>query len=267
MNSFARADDFDTSNSSAKIVVDESTVSSIGSGDWAILKESFTRTTRHGGLSLKWRGDSPVPATRPTNLHLALKRGFDVVSASLLIVGLAPLLVIVALLVKITSRGPVLFNQAREGLDGRSFQALKFRSMTIDHCDHSGVAQTISNDPRLTSIGRFIRRTSIDELPQLFNVVRGDMSLVGPRPHVAGMYAGGKLYRDLVPYYEDRLLMRPGITGWAQANGLRGPTTETAKAIARVDHDLAYIHNFTIWLDVKILVLTVRNEFLTGSGH
>ncbi|MHA6297971.1 sugar transferase [Devosia sp. CAU 1758] len=206
--------------------------------------------------------DTPV-----RSFNLTLKRVIDIVGAVAGLTLLAPLLIIVALVIKATSPGPVFFRQDREGLDGKSFQVLKFRSMRVDSCDISGIAQTVQNDARLTPVGRFIRKTSIDELPQLVNVLVGDMSLVGPRPHVPGMLAGGQAYRDLVPYYGDRLAMRPGITGWAQANGLRGPTHDNRLARERVDHDLAYIQNFSIWLDMNILVRTLVREFVTGSGH
>lgn len=237
--------------------------------DWFIPGDGKKFIMRVNGLPLVWRGQSPrgpLP-TRARQRHLKAKRVFDLMIAALAVLVLSPLLLIVALLIKMTSPGPVLFKQAREGLDGTTFQALKFRSMRAEQGDASGVKQTIKGDPRITAIGRFIRRTSIDELPQLFNVLGGTMSIVGPRPHVAGMLAGGVDYRALVPYYADRLVMRPGITGWAQANGLRGSTDDAVVSIARIDHDLAYVQNFSIWLDFKIMLLTVQREFLTGSGH
>lgn len=228
--------------------------------------ERETRVSWHSGLPL--RRDTPVKKDTPMRrFNMALKRVIDIVGALAGLALLAPLLIIVALVIKATSPGPVFFRQEREGFDGQNFQVLKFRSMRVDNCDISGIAQTVQNDARLTPVGRFIRKTSIDELPQLVNVLIGDMSLVGPRPHVPGMLAGGQAYRDLVPHYGDRLAMRPGITGWAQANGLRGPTHDSRRARERVDHDLAYIQNFSIWLDMKILVRTLVREFVTGSGH
>jgi lipopolysaccharide/colanic/teichoic acid biosynthesis glycosyltransferase len=143
---------------------------------------------------------------------------------------------------------------------------LKFRTMYDDHADPTGQAQTRPDDERITPVGRLLRRTSIDELPQLINVITGDMSLVGPRPHVAGMLAAGIDYAELVPYYNLRHTMRPGLSGWAQANGLRGPTDSAEIARARIDHDIAYIQNFSIWLDLKIIWLTLVKEFVTGSG-
>lgn len=225
--------------------------------------------TWHSGLPLTWSGSEPavVATTRRRSFELAVKRAFDVVVAFLALAGLLPLLLLVALVIKVSSPGPVLFRQAREGINGSHFDVFKFRSMRIDVCDPSGVAQTRENDVRVTGIGRFIRRTSIDELPQLLNVLRGEMSLIGPRPHVPGMYAGGTVYKKLVPYYDARLAVLPGLSGWAQANGLRGLTTDADSARARIDHDIAYVQNFSFILDLKIIVMTVWREFVTGSGH
>jgi lipopolysaccharide/colanic/teichoic acid biosynthesis glycosyltransferase len=139
--------------------------------------------------------------------------------------------------------------------------------MYVDRCDDSGEQQTLAEDDRIMPIGHFIRRTSIDELPQLLNVLTGDMSVVGPRPHVAGQRAGGLPYREVVPYYEKRHSMLPGLTGWAQANGFRGSTIDIKHAVARVDHDIAYIQNFSFWLDLKIVIRTAAREFITGSGY
>lgn len=196
---------------------------------------------------------------------LLAKRLIDVSLSAFALVMLSPLLVFVALAIKLSSDGPVLFGQTREGLLGQPFVAYKFRSMVAAQGDVSGVEQTVRNDPRITPLGRFMRRTSIDELPQLFNVLKGEMSLVGPRPHVKNMMAGGMSYRELVPYYDARLTMLPGLTGWAQANGLRGYTDDAALARARIHHDLAYIERFSLWLDLKIIVMTLRHEFLRGG--
>lgn len=208
-----------------------------------------------------------VLPSRERNRQLVLKRAFDVLVTAAALFALAPLLCLVAIAVKVSSRGPVFFRQSREGLGGQSFEMFKFRSMRVEDSDVSGVKQTVSDDPRVTPVGRFLRRTSIDELPQLFNVLLGDMSLVGPRPHVAGMMAGGMLYTDLVPYYAARFDMLPGITGWAQANGLRGATTQAEIAKARVDHDIAYIQNFSLLLDLRIIWMTLRREFIGGTGN
>jgi lipopolysaccharide/colanic/teichoic acid biosynthesis glycosyltransferase len=128
------------------------------------------------------------------------------------------------------------------------------------------VRQTTSDDQRVTAIGRLLRHTSLDELPQLLNVIKGDMSLVGPRPHVPGMLAASMPYEHLVPYYFQRHVVRPGVTGLAQVNGYRGTTTDAQSAIGRVSYDLEYIETWSLWLDVRIILRTVSREFLSGSG-
>jgi lipopolysaccharide/colanic/teichoic acid biosynthesis glycosyltransferase len=159
-----------------------------------------------------------------------------------------------------------MFRQRRYGRGGHTFEILKFRTFFVDATDQGGTRQTRRNDPRVTPFGRLLRRSSLDELPQLWNVLRGDMSLVGPRPHVPRMLAGGMLYEQLVPYYCMRHRVRPGITGLAQVNGLRGGTEDPGIARARVDQDLVYIEHWSLTLDVRILWQTFRAEFLTGNG-
>ena len=198
--------------------------------------------------------------------QLKVKRAFDVVVSLAAIVVLLPLLVVIAICIKTTSRGPVLFRQVRWGAEGRTFEVLKFRSMRVEACDASGISQTVENDPRLTLIGAWMRKTNMDELPQLFNVLVGDMSLVGPRCHPVGMLAAGKAYEELVHNYHVRHAMRPGITGLAQVRGLRGPTVQASKARQRIACDLYYIHNYSLWLDVKIIFATIRNELFGGTG-
>lgn len=199
-------------------------------------------------------------------LEHSLKRALDVVLAALALIALSPLLLLVALAIKLTSRGPVLFIQQRPGLNGKLFPMLKFRTMFTHLGDKVGKQQTVRNDTRVTPIGRFLRKTSIDELPQLINVLIGHMSIIGPRPHPVVMFAAGRPYEELVPYYDMRLAMRPGLSGWAQVNGFRGPTDQPELAFGRINHDVAYIQNFSIALDVKIIVATIRHEFLAGSG-
>ncbi|WP_237153134.1 sugar transferase [Oryzibacter oryziterrae] len=200
------------------------------------------------------------------NVQLAVKRLFDILASLGGLIVLGPMLITVALIIKATSRGPVFFRQKRTGYNNELFEILKFRSMYTDRCDMSGVAQTTSNDPRITPIGRILRKTNIDELPQLINVLLGDMSLIGPRPHVPGMLAAGMTYEELVDDYADRHMMRPGITGLAQANGFRGPTTEPEPAMMRAVLDLEYCREFSLWLDAKILVRTVISELKGGKG-
>nr|WP_075214514.1 sugar transferase [Mongoliimonas terrestris] len=217
----------------------------------------------------------PVRAAEPVSTIVGtarpwqhgLKRAMDFSLALAALIALSPLLLTIALIIKTTSRGPVFFKQYRVGLGNSQFEIYKFRSMFTERCDLTGVSQTTENDPRVTPIGRFIRKTSIDELPQLLNVLKGDMSLVGPRPHVAGMLAGGVPYEELVANYPMRHAMRPGLTGLAQVNGFRGPTTDATKARLRVEYDLEYIRRFSIALDLRIILRTVWTEFLSGSGY
>ncbi|MBA2401839.1 MAG: sugar transferase [Bradyrhizobium sp.] len=194
------------------------------------------------------------------------KRLFDVVVASAAVLFLAPLLIAIAIGIKVTSSGPVLFHQYRYGYRNRAFKIYKFRSMRTDAGDNSGVKQTVQGDARVTRIGRLLRKTSLDEIPQLFNVIKGDMSLVGPRPHVPGMLAAELPYEHLVPYYFQRHTARPGITGLAQVSGCRGSTVEPNRAISRIDYDLVYIESWSLRMDVMIIARTIRKEFLSGSG-
>jgi lipopolysaccharide/colanic/teichoic acid biosynthesis glycosyltransferase len=194
------------------------------------------------------------------------KRAFDFVGASLALLFLAPLFAAIAIAIKATSPGPVFFRQDRYGYRNHFFRILKFRTMHTHLTDVGGTQQTINDDPRITPLGRILRRTSLDELPQLINVLKGDMSLVGPRPHVPGMLAANMLYEDLVPYYFQRHGVRPGITGLAQMNGCRGSTTDAAQAIARIDYDLEYIETWSLGRDIDIILRTCVREFLTGSG-
>ncbi len=182
----------------------------------------------------------------------AAKRVLDVTVASLCLLFLAPLMVLTSLAIVVESGRPILFRQHRKGFGARPFSILKFRSMTVRE-DGSDVVQATRGDQRITRIGRMIRRTSIDELPQLFNVLRGDMSLVGPRPHAL---AHDDYYDGLIASYALRQHVKPGITGWAQIKGLRGETREVEQMRARVEHDLWYIENWSIWLDLRILMVT-----------
>jgi polysaccharide biosynthesis protein PslA len=205
-------------------------------------------------------------ASRCDPSHDAMKRIFDLVGASLALLFFAPLLIAIALAIKATSSGPVFFRQARYGQRNRLFRIYKFRTMYAHLGDAAGVRQAVNNDDRVTPVGRFLRQTSLDELPQLFNVLKGEMSLVGPRPHVPGMLAGGMVYEDLVPYYFQRHMVRPGITGLAQVSGCRGSTAHRASAIARIDLDLDYIVIWSHRLDLRIIGRTIVTEFLSGNG-
>jgi len=182
-----------------------------------------------------------------------LKRSFDIAGASVGLLLLSPLLLIIALVVRLTSPGPALYFQERRGFNGSNFRILKFRSMTVME-DGRSMQQAQLNDPRVTPVGRFLRRTSLDELPQLINVLRGEMSLVGPRPHAISHddELSGKF--DL---YAQRQRIKPGITGWAQVNGYRGDTSTQDKIEGRTLHDLYYAENWSLLLDVWIVILTI----------
>ncbi len=199
-------------------------------------------------------------------LQLAAKRAIDIAASATALLVLLPAFVILAILIRMDSPGPVFFRQVRWGQDGKKIQVYKFRSMRSDLGDPSGVAQTIKNDPRITRLGATMRRTNLDELPQLINVLKGDMSLVGPRCHAVNMLAAGRLYEDLVPDYHRRHSMRPGITGLAQMRGLRGPTDRADKARARIACDLYYVYRFNLWLDFKIIIGTLVSEIGGGTG-
>ena len=176
----------------------------------------------------------------------------DIVLAALLLILLSPLMLCIALVVKFTSVGPAIFKQRRYGLDGEEITVYKFRSMTVSE-DGNIIDQAQKNDPRITKIGAFLRRTSLDELPQFINVLQGRMSMVGPRPHAV---AHNELYRTLIKGYMLRHKIKPGITGWAQVNGLRGETEVLEKMQARIEYDLYYLRNWSIWLDLWIIMLT-----------
>jgi lipopolysaccharide/colanic/teichoic acid biosynthesis glycosyltransferase len=199
-------------------------------------------------------------------VQIALKRVADIVIAAIALIVLFPVLLAIFVAIRVTSPGPAFFSQLRWGKDCTKIRVFKFRSMYADLSDHSGVEQTRLGDHRITPLGAILRKTSIDELPQLFNVLRGDMSLVGPRCHAIGMKAAGVLYEELVPNYHLRHAVRPGITGLAQVRGFRGPTDLAAVSRARIAFDLHYIQVFSIWLDIKIIALTVWTEMRGGKG-
>lgn len=181
---------------------------------------------------------------------------FDKFVGGLALLALAPLMLVVAAAIKLDSRGPVLFRQKRYGYNNQLVEVFKFRSMYTDRCDVNAAKLVTKDDPRVTRVGRFIRKTSIDELPQLFNVILGNLSLVGPRPHALEAKAAGSLYDKVVDGYFARHKVKPGITGWAQINGWRGETDTPEKILKRVEHDIYYIENWSLLLDVYILLKT-----------
>jgi len=184
------------------------------------------------------------------------KRVFDIICATVVLTLATPLFVILALLIKLESRGSVLFRQKRYGFNNEVIEVYKFRSMRQELSDPEAKTLTQRNDPRVTRLGKFMRRTSLDELPQLINVLRGEMSIVGPRPHAPKTTAGGRLCEEVVDRYSRRHRVKPGITGWAQVNGYRGTMEDEHHLQKRLEHDLYYINNWSPWFDLKILAKT-----------
>lgn len=186
-----------------------------------------------------------------------IKRFFDVVVSLIVCVFLIPISIVVGIIIKIQSRGPVFFRQARTGMDGKTFYCYKYRSMHVNK--DADKVQATEHDPRKFPFGDFMRRTNIDELPQFFNVLKGDMSIVGPRPH---MLLHTDIYGKLINNYMVRLFAKPGITGWAQINGFRGETKDMAEMEGRVNSDVWYLEHWTFWLDVRIIFLTAKSIFV-----
>jgi len=210
-------------------------------------------TTRYHGIATTLIATGPLNAVDRT-----IKRLFDLAIAVPALILLTPLLVTIAILIKLDSPGAVLFVQPRIGKGNRIFRMFKFRSMRTDLLDHKASKLTTRNDARVTRIGKFIRKTSLDELPQLLNVIRGDMSIVGPRPHATGALAGETLYWEVTSHYWSRHAVKPGLTGLAQVRGFRGNTETTDDLINRVQADLAYLESWSIWRDLMLVFQTFR---------
>ena len=193
--------------------------------------------------------------------QLTVKRVLDVLISGSSLTILLPLFLLIAVLIKIESRGPVFFTQQRWGMGGKKITVYKFRSMRTDLCDPTGIQQTVQNDPRITPFGAFLRKSNFDELPQLLNVLKGDMSLVGPRCHAIGMKAAGVQYEELVPAYHERHKMRPGITGLAQATVRSNVTHEE-----RTRLDLEYVDRVSLFYDMKVVIWTIRQVLFKGGN-
>ncbi len=205
-------------------------------------------------------GDMPVITLfeRPiSGTDAIVKRAEDLFFASIILLFIWPIMLLAALAVKLDSPGPVFFRQPREGFNNQRFDVLKFRSMTHNECQTDKVQQATRGDTRVTRVGRVIRATSIDELPQLFNVFQGHMSLVGPRPHAPSTRAAGRPFHEVVQTYAARHKVKPGITGWAQVCGWRGETDTEEKLVKRLEYDLYYIENWSVMFDIYILFRTV----------
>lgn len=210
-------------------------------------------------MNLELLGNVPILYIREEPLRQVsnrfVKRAFDVAVSGAFLCTLFPVVYLfVALGIKLTSKGPVFFIQERSGENGRTFGCIKFRSMRVN--DEADRVQATKNDPRKTRFGSFLRKSSIDELPQFINVLKGDMSIVGPRPH---MLQHTELYSKLVNKYMVRHLIKPGITGWAQVTGYRGETHELSQMEGRVRRDIWYLENWSLLLDIRIMLLTVWN--------
>ena len=215
-----------------------------------------------GNLALLDLFDKPLGDWGPL-----LKAVEDRVIAGLALLLLSPLMALVALAVRLDSKGPVLFRQKRYGFNNELIEVYKFRSMYTDQADVDARKLVTKDDPRVTRVGRFIRKTTMDELPQLFNVLNGSLSLVGPRPHATRASAAGTLYENAVQGYFARHKVKPGMTGWAQVNGWRGETDTEEKILARVEHDLHYIENWSLTFDLYILARTPLALFNTKNAY
>ena len=199
-----------------------------------------------------------VPLTNTANM--LIKRMVDIIGATLAIIIFSPIMIIAAIGVKTTSKGPLIFKQERVGLHNKTFKMYKFRSMEVQPVEEEKKGWTKKNDPRVTKIGRILRSTSIDELPQLFNVLKGDMSLIGPRPERPRFV---EQFKEEIPRYMIKHQVRPGITGWAQVNGYRGDTSIKK----RIEYDLYYIENWTLTFDIKIILMTFFTGFVNKNAY
>lgn len=217
-----------------------------------------SRTVEVNGVPVVPLFDTPL-----SGINRLLKRIEDVVLASLILLLISPVLCAIALAVKLSSPGPIIFRQTRYGMDGKPITVWKFRSMRVMEND-AVVTQATQNDPRVTRTGNFLRRTSLDELPQFINVLMGGMSIVGPRPHAV---AHNEQYRALIEGYMLRHKVKPGITGWAQINGWRGETDTLDKMAKRVEFDLEYIREWSLWFDIRIVFLTIFKGFVSKAAY
>lgn len=217
-----------------------------------------SRTEEVNGVPVVPLFDTPL-----NGINSVLKRLEDIVLSLIILILISPVLIVIGCIVKYSSKGPILFRQTRYGMDGKSIQVWKFRTMVVQE-DGNVVTQAVRGDVRVTNVGRFLRRTSLDELPQFFNVLFGSMSIVGPRPHAV---AHNEQYRTLIEGYMLRHKVKPGITGLAQIKGWRGETDTLEKMQKRVEYDLEYIREWSLWLDLKIIFLTVFKGFVNKSAY
>jgi len=226
--------------------------------DFFTFKLMNARTSHIGNIPIVSIYESPMD-----DLEAMLKRTMDVVIGTLILAIVAIPMAVIAIAIKLTSPGPVIFKQRRYGLKGEEIEIWKFRSMTVTE-DGSTITQASKGDARITPLGAFLRRTSLDELPQFFNVLKGTMSIVGPRPHAV---AHNELYRKSIDGYMLRHLVKPGITGWAQVNGWRGETDTDEKMQKRIEYDMEYLKNWSIFLDLKIILMTIWKGFINKNAY
>jgi Undecaprenyl-phosphate glucose phosphotransferase len=222
------------------------------------------------GQSMVMLGDLPLMTLfeRPINgMDQVVKRAEDLFLGVLILIVATPFLALVALAVKLDSPGPIFFRQEREGFNHQRFRIWKFRSMRVDKLEYDQIRQAQVGDPRVTRVGRIIRATSIDEIPQLFNVVIGDMSLVGPRPHAPSTRVAGVLFSEATQKYAARHRVKPGMTGWAQVNGWRGETDTDDKLLKRVEFDLFYIDHWSVGFDLYIMTRTIAAVLFPKSAY
>lgn len=217
-----------------------------------------SRSEEINGVPVVSLFDTPM-----SGVNKVIKRLEDIFLSILILAFISPVLILISIFVKLSSPGPVIFKQKRYGIDGKGIAVWKFRSMVVMENDDK-VVQAKKGDARVTTLGGFLRRTSLDELPQFINVLKGDMSIVGPRPHAV---VHNEQYRKMISGYMLRHKMKPGITGWAQINGWRGETDTLEKMEKRVEFDLEYIHNWTLWLDIKIIFMTIFKGFVNKSAY
>ena len=222
------------------------------------------RLLRHSVSSVAGIPVMNLNSTPMVGVNRVIKGASDRLLSLVILILISPVMFVIAIAVKLSSSGPVLFRQRRHGWDGKPIKVYKFRTMAVHQENKGTVTQASRNDPRITSIGAFLRRTSLDELPQFFNVLQGRMSIVGPRPHAM---EHTEQYKDMVDAYMQRHKVKPGITGWAQINGWRGETDTLDKMKKRVEYDLYYIENWSIWFDIKIIALTILRGFTDKSAY
>lgn len=224
--------------------------------DFRLMNHSITEIM---GLPVVNLAESPMHG-----INRLIKALEDRLLAAVILIVISPLMLVIALLVKFTSPGPVLFKQLRHGWDGRKIKVYKFRTMYVHQEDAGQVTQAVRDDKRITPVGKFLRKTSLDELPQFFNVLQGRMSIVGPRPHAV---QHNEYYKEQIEAYMLRHKVKPGITGWAQVNGWRGETDSLEKMQKRVEYDIFYIENWSLWFDLQIMFMTVFRGFVNKNAY